>query len=119
MQAMLAIWVEEAGWDAMPEEEKARAMGAYGAYVEALQAAGVMRAGERLAPVAQAATVRVKDGVPQVLDGPYAETREQLGGYFLLEVADMDEALHWAARCPGAAHGAVEVRPLWPDPATR
>ena len=61
----------------------------------------------------------MRAGVPQVLDGPYAETREQLGGYFLLEVADMEEAIRWAARCPGAEHGAVEVRPLWPDPATR
>jgi len=119
MQAMLTIWVEEMAWDGMPQAEQARMLGAYGAYVEALKAAGVMRGGERLAPVAQAATVRIQGGVPQVLDGPYAETREQLGGYFLLEVADMDEAIRWAARCPGAEHGAVEVRPLWPDPATR
>ena len=88
-------------------------MAAYTAYAEALAEAGAMRAGNRLAPAATAHTVRVAGGAPQVLDGPYAETREQLGGYFVIEVADMAEALRWAARCPGAAHGVVEVRPLF------
>jgi hypothetical protein len=75
-----------------------------------------MVGGERLLPAAGAVTVTLRDGAPQVLDGPYAETREQLGGYFLIEVPDMEEAIRWAARCPGAAHGRVEVRPLWPAP---
>ncbi len=61
-----------------------------------------------------ATTVRVKSGKTEVLNGPYAETREQLGGYYLIDVADLDAALAWAARCPGASHGVVEVRPVWP-----
>ena len=71
-----------------------------------------MVAGAPLAPTSSAHTVRVSGGAPVVLDGPYAETKEQLGGYFLIEVPDMQGALRWAARCPGAAHGTVEVRPL-------
>ncbi len=116
MQAMLMIWSDEAAWNAMPPAQMAEAVGAYAAYAEALGAAGAMRGAGRLQPVATAATVALREGVPQVLDGPYAETREQLGGYFLIEVPDMEEAIRWAARCPGAAHGRVEVRPLWPAP---
>jgi hypothetical protein len=66
-----------------------------------------------LRPVATATTVRVVDGKTQVLDGPYADTKEQLGGYFLIDVADLDAALSWAARCPGAGNGTVEVRSIW------
>ncbi|RYF37569.1 MAG: YciI family protein, partial [Comamonadaceae bacterium] len=68
---------------------------------------------DRLQPAASATTVRVTGGKTEVLNGPYAETREQLGGYYQIEVADLDAALSWAARCPGAAHGTVEVRPVW------
>ena len=70
--------------------------------------------GNRLRPTNTASTVRVANGKTQVLDGPYVETKEQLGGYFMIDVADLDAALSWAARCPGAGHGAVEVRPIWP-----
>ena len=73
----------------------------------------VMVGGDRLKESTAASTVRIANGKNQVLDGPYAETKEQLGGYYLLDVADLDAALSWAARCPGASHGAVEVRPLW------
>ncbi len=116
MQAMLMIWSDDKAWDAMPPAAQAEAMGAYRAYAAALAEAGVMRAGERLKPAAGAAIVTLRDGAPQVLDGPYAETREQLGGYFLIEVPDMETAIRWAARCPGAAHGRVEVREIWPSP---
>ena len=68
----------------------------------------------RLRPASTATTVRIADGKSQVLDGPYADTKEQLGGYYLIDVADLDAALAWAARCPGASHGVVEVRPVWP-----
>lgn len=88
-------------------------MGAYNAYTQALQQAGVLVGGERLQPVAAATTVRVKSGKTEVLNGPYAETREQLGGYYTIEAPDLDAALGWAARCPGASHGTVEVRPVW------
>ena len=68
---------------------------------------------DRLQPVATATTVRVANGKTTVLDGPYAETKEQLGGYYIVDVPDLDAALSWAARCPAASHGAVEVRPIW------
>ena len=86
---------------------------AYAAYTEAMQKAGVMVGGDRLRPTSSATTVRIADGKTQVLDGPYAETKEQLGGYYIIDVPDLDAAISWAARCPGASHGAVEVRPIW------
>lgn len=113
MQVMLMIYTDEAAWNAMPQAAQQTAMAAYRAYADALVQAGVMRGGERLRPAGEALTVRVRDGGTAVLDGPYAETKEQLGGYFLLEVPDMEAAAHWAARCPGAAHGSVELRPVW------
>ena len=85
----------------------------YIAYTEALQQAGALVGGERLQPTSSASTVRVANGKTTVLDGPYAETREQLGGFYMIDVPDLDAALSWAARCPGANHGAVEVRPIW------
>jgi hypothetical protein len=116
MQVMLLIYSNEAAWAALPEAEKGAAFGAYMAYSAALKEAGAMVAGDPLLPSATAHTVRLRDGAPQVLDGPYAETKEQLAGYYLIEVADMQEALRWAARCPGASHGIMEVRPIMPMP---
>ncbi len=112
MQVMLLIYDDEAAWERMPEAERKAIYGAYFAYTAALREAGAMIAGEPLQPTSTAHTVRLRDGAPQVLDGPYAETKEQLGGYYLIEVADMTQALRWAARCPGAAHGTIEVRPV-------
>jgi hypothetical protein len=77
--------------------------------------AGAFVAGERLRPMATASSVRVCNGKTEVLDGPYAESKEQLGGYYLIDVADLDAALSWAARCPGAQHGTIEVRPVWQE----
>jgi hypothetical protein len=88
-------------------------MGAYTAYTEALKKAGVYVGSNRLQPVSAATTVRVANGKSQVLNGPYAESKEQLGGYFLIDVPDLDAAISWAARCPAAGHGVVEVRPIW------
>ena len=92
---------------------------AYVAYSEAMAKAGVVLGGNRLRPTSEATTVRVKDGKTEVLDGPYADTKEQLGGYYLLDVPDLDAALSWAARCPGAANGTIEVRAIWPMTAPR
>jgi len=114
MQYMLLIYSNEAGMQAASKTDAEQMMAAYGAYGEALKKAGVIRGGERLRPSASATTVRVADGKSKVLNGPYAETKEQLGGYFTIDVPDLDTALTWAARCPGASHGVVEVRPLWP-----
>lgn len=116
MQVMLLLYSDEAAWARMSEGERNACFGAYFAYSDALRQAGAIVAGAPLQPTSTAHTVRVAGGAPQVLDGPYAETKEQLGGYYLLEVADMDEALRWAARCPGASHGTVEVRPVLPMP---
>jgi hypothetical protein len=112
MQVLLMIYGDEASWAAMPPAERGQVFAAYGAYTAALREAGANAGGNPLQPSATAHTVRLRDGVAQVLDGPYAETKEQLAGYYLLEVEDMQAALRWAARCPGAAHGTVEVRPI-------
>jgi len=84
------------------------------AYVAAMEKAGIYVSGNRLRGVSTATSVRVGDGKTQVVDGPYIESKEQLGGYHIIDVPDLDEALQWAARCPSAARGVVEVRPVWP-----
>ena len=113
MKYMLLIHTRESDYAEMSKAEAEQRTGAYMAYAQAMQKAGILRGGERLKPVSTASTVRVANGKTQVLDGPYAETKEQLGGYFMIEVPDLDQALSWAAKCPGASHGAIEVRPLW------
>src|SRR5262245_26711009 len=109
MQYLLLIYSNETGMQARSKAEIEQMMAAYGAYAEAMKKAGIMTGGNRLQPSTAATTVRVADGKTKVLNGPYAETKEQLGGYFLIEAPDLDAALSWAARCPGASHGTVEV----------
>jgi hypothetical protein len=113
MKYMLMAYVNEAGWTQLTKDEQEQGAAAYMAYSEALTKAGVLTGSGRLQPSSAATTVRVADGKPQVLDGPYVDSKEQLGGYFLIDVADLDAALSWAARCPAASHGVVEVRPTW------
>ena len=113
MQYMLTIYANEAGFANLPKEAVDQAMASYGAYNEALKKAKVHVAGERLQPSATASTVRVTEGKSKVQDGPYAETKEQLGGFYIIDVANLDEALKWAAKCPGAHHGTIEVRAIW------
>jgi hypothetical protein len=113
MQYMMLIYSNERGWAQMTPEQQKQGMAAYAAYAEALQKAGALVHSNRLRSADVSTTVRVTDGKTQVLNGPYVETREQLGGYFLIEAADLDAAIAWAARCPGASHGTVEVRPIW------
>jgi hypothetical protein len=113
MQYLLMIYSEEAGWSKQTQAEQVEWMAAYQAFNEALTKGGVLRGKNRLQPSSTATTVRVADGKSQVLDGPYADSKEQLGGYFIIDVPDLDAAISWAARCPGASHGVVEVRPLW------
>jgi hypothetical protein len=114
MQYMLLIYGNESNVLSASKEVVGQMSAAYAAYTEAMQKAGVIRGGERLRPTGDATTVRNPNGKAQVLNGPYAETKEQLGGYYTIDVPDLDAALSWAARCPGAAHGAIEVRPIWP-----
>jgi hypothetical protein len=86
----------------------------FAAYHQALVKAGVYVGGERLRPTSDATTVRVRDRKAVVLSGPYAETQEQLGGYYIIDVPNLDDAIHWAARCPSARAGSIEIRPIWP-----
>jgi hypothetical protein len=112
MKYLLTIYGDESGYiDAAPEDI-AREMGDYESFDKAVAEAGVYVSGEGLQPTPTATTVRVRDGERMLTDGPFAETREQLGGYYLLDCADLDEAIGWAARIPGAATGCVEVRPV-------
>jgi hypothetical protein len=114
MQYLLMLYSNEAGWDALSPAEQQQGLAAYYAYTDALKKAGVFLGSNRLRPVADATTVRLANGKPQVLNGPYADSKEQLGGYYLIDAPDLDAAISWAARCPGAGHGTVEVRPVWP-----
>ena len=113
MQYLLLIYGNEAGMQSATKAQTEQMIAAYGAYMDAMRKAGTYIGGERLRPSSSATTVRANGGKTQVLDGPYADTKEQLGGYFMIEAPDLDAALSWAARCPGASHGAVEVRPIW------
>ncbi len=113
MQYILMLYSEEGWWLKLKQAEQEQAMAAYGAFTEALKKAGALMASNRLQPSSAATTVRVANGKSQVLNGPYADSKEQLGGYFAIDVPDLDAALSWAARCPGAIHGIVEVRPIW------
>ncbi|HET6897304.1 MAG TPA: YciI family protein [Vicinamibacteria bacterium] len=112
MKYMLMDYVNEAGWPELSADDKERWLGVYRAYVEAMAKAGVLKGSGGLMPTSAASTVRVVDGRTQVLDGPYADSKEQLAGYHIVEVADLDAAIAWAARCPTALHGVVEVRPF-------
>ena len=98
------------------EEEREAAYDKYRAFGEEAEAAGVLAGGNELGSTRDATTVRVRDDETLVTDGPYAEVKEALGGFYILECASMDDALDWAARIPGAEHGAVEVRPVYVDP---
>jgi hypothetical protein len=113
MEYLLVLYADESGWGKMSKAEQEQGYAAYMAYTEALKKAGAWKGSNRLKPVSTATTVRTVGGKQQVLDGPYIDTKEQLGGYYLIDVPDMDAALSWAARCPAASHGVVEVRPIW------
>jgi len=112
MQYLLLLHANEAAIQSSSKTETEQRLAAYGAYIEAMKQAGVLRGGNRLRPTATATTVRVSNGKTTLLNGPYAETKEQLGGYYIIDVPDLDAALKWAAKCPGASAGTMEVRPL-------
>ena len=110
------LYGDESEWESGTDADRAAMMEQYGAFSEAAQAAGVLRGGQELAPTGDATTIRVRDGNASVLDGPYAEVKEALGGYFILDCPTIDDAVDWAARIPAASTGAVEVRPVHVDP---
>lgn len=110
MQYLLMIYGDES-MEATPEEQ-GKVFKAYMEFTEAIKAEGIMLAGDALKPTSTATTVRVRNGEALHTDGPFAETKEQLGGYYLIDVPDLDAALAVAARLPGSWHGSVEVRPI-------
>ena len=116
MQYMLLIYSNEAEMEKLPPQEAEKIFGSYMEYTREMVKAGVMRAGEALKPINTATTVRVRSGKVTTTDGPFAETKEQLGGYYIIEVASLDEAIKWASRCPTAPVGSIEVRPVLPTP---
>lgn len=116
MEYLALIYADEDWWGGISDAERSHVYDRYRAFASEAEKAGVMKGGSELAPTSDASTVRIRTGETLVTDGPYAEVKEALGGYFLLECASMEEALDWAARIPGAQHGAVEVRPVRSDP---
>ena len=113
MQYMLLIYSEEGAWNSLTQEQQQQGLAGYMAYGEALRKAGAYVSADRLRDTPDATTVTIVNGKTQVMDGPFADTKEALGGYYLIEAKNLDEAISWAARCPGAFHGKVEVRPVW------
>jgi len=112
MKYTILVYESPTDFGARTDDQRKEAYwGAYRSYTRALTEAGVFLGGSGLEPTAAAATLRQRDGRRQVQDGPYAESKEQLGGYYIIEAPDMEHALEWAARCPAASSGAVEVRP--------
>jgi hypothetical protein len=111
MRYLLNIYVDESRWENPAPDERQAAMEAYRAFDREVREAGAFVAGEGLTPSATATVVRVRAGERTLTDGPFAETREALGGFYLLECKDLDEAIEWAAKIPGAHTGAVEIRP--------
>ncbi|HET9119317.1 MAG TPA: YciI family protein [Solirubrobacterales bacterium] len=112
MKYAFTIYVDEAGREAASEEDRNAMAQAYGAVTQEMQERGALVAGEGLYPTQTATTVQVREGERSVTDGPFAETKEQLGGFYVLDCKDLDEAIEWAAKIPGAQVGSVEIRPV-------
>jgi hypothetical protein len=112
MQYLLLIYGDEKAGADVSKEQMDAVMADYNAYTEALGKSGLMRAGEALHPTSAATTVRVQNGKQVTTHGPFAETKEQLGGFYMIDCKNLDEAIEWAAKCPGARTGSIEVRPV-------
>ena len=112
MQYMLLIYRNQQEFDAWPEAKKGALYKAFGAFTQGIVKSGAFKAGDPLQPISTATTVRVRDGKTLTTDGPFAETREQLAGYYIIDVANLDQAIKIAAEVPIAAHGSIEVRPI-------
>ena len=116
MQYLLLIYEREANWEKLSDAERGALFAEYGGFTDSIRKSGNYVGGNPLQPVSTATTVRARNGKPMTTDGPFAETREQLGGYYLIEAKDLDEATAIAARIPAARTGSVEVRPIAPMP---
>jgi hypothetical protein len=114
MQYLMMIYANEQEIGALTPAAAGALTNEYMEFTKSIVQAGQLKAGDRLRPTSTASTVRVRNGKAVITDGPFAETREQLGGYYLVEAKNLDEALAIAARIPGAKHGSIEVRPIWP-----
>ena len=112
MRYICLIYNDEQARLEMPREERSKTIAAYGEFTNEIRASGHMLGGDALHPSTTATTVRVRGGETLVTDGPFAETKEQLGGYYVIEANDADEAIAIAARIPGATYGSIEVRPI-------
>jgi hypothetical protein len=112
MKYLCLIYENERNWETMPKEESDAVMGEYFTFTENLRTSGRYVAGEALQPTPTATTVRVRGGKVSTTDGPFAETKEQLGGFYLVEANDLNEAIQIAARIPSARYGSIEVRPV-------
>lgn len=115
MQYIALIYGEAGRWESLSEDEQHAVLGRYQAFADEAQQAGVLAGGAELHSTREATTVRLRDNQTVVTDGPYAETKEALGGYFVLDCSSFDDAVDWAARIPGAERGAVEVRQVHVD----
>jgi hypothetical protein len=113
MQYLLLICEDESGYAAISPKESEAMMAGYMKFGEEMGARGVLKDGQRLRPTTDATTVRVRNNEVVTSDGPFAETKEQIGGYYLVECKDLDEAIEVASKIPGASYGSVEVRPIW------
>ena len=114
MQYLLLIYANEAEIAKLSPDSAGTLLHEYGEFTKSIVQSGNFKAADRLRPVSTASTVRVRNGKTVTSDGPFAETREQLGGYYFIEAKDLDQAIAIAARIPGARHGSIEVRPIWP-----
>jgi hypothetical protein len=113
MRYLLMICTDETAIGALGPEEGSAVLAEYGTFWDEMSRRGVLQSGERLRPTTDATTVRVRDGERLVADGPFAETKEQVGGYFVVDCKDLDEAIEVASKIPGAREGTIEVRPIW------
>ncbi len=113
MRYVLLICNDEDAQQALSPEEGAASMAEYGAFADEMGARGVLQGGERLRPTTDSTTVRVSEGQVLTADGPFAETKEQIGGYYVVECQDLDEAIEVAAKIPAARSGTIEIRPIW------
>lgn len=112
MKFVLLDYVKESGWSSIPRAEQEHWLSIYRQYMQAMTDSGVLKSSSGLYPTSEAKSVRASGKKPQVLDGPFMETKEQLGGFHIIEVPDLDTALAWAAKSPTALHGTVEVRQM-------
>lgn len=113
MKYLCLIYADESVWQNLSQAETERMIADYMAFTESVKQSGQFGGGNRLHPVATATTVRVRDGKLSTTDGPFAETKEQLGGYYLVDAKDLNDAIQVAAKIPGARVGSIEVRPIW------